>query len=316
MQTVTVVSDDESEKKGDIKVSSNEVIEDDTLTVTVSAKDGYVIESVTVGGNTYEPTTDNEKTMTVTYTVPKVSTKARSANTIEVSAAFAEGMQSYTFTTRVNTNGQDRPTRCYMQVCTADTFRDVIAGSLQNGQWTFSNVSLQPNQNYTYLFWADTDTGAAPGDLRNISYTFDTAAYAAKESGTPESVSKTSSITLTPVTTKITLQNTATNFTPDSGEQLTITLTCAETYNVQESSATGSAQHTYTHTFGSASTAVTRLLDALSGSGTEVCSFYALNPGNDVTIGFRNSELKATLSDGVLSVDLSEDNPDWQATKA
>ena len=75
--------------------------------------------------------------------------------------------------------------------------------------------------------------------------------------------------------------------------------------------------HTYTHTFGSANTAVTRLLDALSGSGTEVCSSYALKPGTDVTIGFHDLELETTLSqDGVLSIDLSEDNPNWQATEA
>ena len=42
---------------------------------------------------------------------------------------------------------------------------------------------------------------------------------------------------------------------------------------------------------------MTRLLDALSGSGTEVCSFYALKPGTDVTIGFRDLELeKANLA--------------------
>ena len=141
-----------------------------------------------------------------------------------------------------------------MQVYTANTY-SVFTGSVQNGQWTFSNVSLQPNQNYTYLFWADTATGAAPGDLRNISYTFNTAAYAAKESGTPESVSQNTSITLNPVTTKITLRNTAANFAPDSDEQLTITLSCAQTYNVQSDSVLSSVQRTYTHTFGSASTA-------------------------------------------------------------
>ena len=308
LQTVTITTSDEN--KGEVTVSSNEVIEDDTLTVTVNANDGYVIESVTVGSDNHTPKTDEEKEkMTISYTVPKVSAKARSANEIQVSAAFAEEMESYTFTASVNTNGQDAPTRCYMQVCTANTFRNVIAGSIQNGQWTFSNVSLQPDQSYTYLFWADTATGTAPDDLRNISYTFDTAAYAASTSGTPESVSQNTSITLTPVTTKITLQNTATNFTPDSGEQFTITLSCAETYNVETESATGNAQHTYTHTFGPASTAVTQLLDALTNDG--VCSFYALDPGTDVTIGFRDFELETTLSQaGVLSVDLS-DTSNW-----
>ena len=322
LQTVTITTNDENKDKGEVTVSSNEVIEGDELKITVNANNGYAIESVTVGGETYEPTTDEEKEkMTVTYTVPKASPKARSANTIQVSAAFAEEMESYTFTASVNTNGQDMPTRCYMQVCTDYNTYSVFTGSIQNGQCTFSNVSLPPNQSYTYLFWADNaDNNSTPSDLRSVPYTFNTAAYAAKASGTPESVSKTSSITLAPVTTKITLQNTSADFEPKNDEQLTITLSCAETYNVQSDSVLGSAQHTYTHTFGSANTAVTRLLDALSGSGNEVCSFYALKPGNDVTIGFRDRELKTTLpaaQNGVstLSVDLS-DTSNWQATEA
>ena len=206
----------------------------------------------------------------------------------------------------------------------------VQSGKSENGKCSFT-VSLKPGQEYTYLFWANNAASGteAPQSLTSVTYQTGTAAYAANKKGTPDAVKE--AVTLQPVTTKVTLTNTSDSFESKEGDQLTITLQAASTYDVSSGSASGSANQEIIHTFSpsnpSAGTdsAVFQLLNTLSrGNDKEICSFYTLvstTPGssNEATITFRDLKMTMDLTKNqsettALDIDLSQPKGAWTAT--
>ena len=93
--------------------------------------------------------------------------------------------------TRSEGTQEEMPTRCFMQIFGNNVNLDVQPSeSIENGSFTFS-VALPSNTDYTFLFWADNNSGDTPADLRAIQYTPGTVAFAANVQGTLETVDKT-----------------------------------------------------------------------------------------------------------------------------
>ena len=112
---------------------------------------------------------------------------------------------------------------------------------LEGGTGTYT-ASLLPDTSYTCLFWADNaaESATAPTDLTAVSYTAGTAAYAGKITGKPSDLTSTNqTVTLKPVTTKVSIQ--CTGIEP-SIDKLTVTLNFAESFNVQSMKASSDVQ--------------------------------------------------------------------------
>ena len=156
--------------------------------------------------------------------------------------------QAYTFTvspdivmegdagTRSEGTDAEMPTRCFMQMWGNDVLSDVKTSEPdENGSFTFS-VTLPANTTYTFMFWADNSDGETPTDLREVQYTPGTVAFATKAQGTLETVDKT--VELKHVVAKVTLKTT-TDVTPEYSKTISLTASCASTYNVEKASASG-----------------------------------------------------------------------------
>ena len=89
----------------EIKVSAGQVIEEDTLFVTVTAGRSHEITSVTVGSQEYTPGNDSDKKreMTVEYTV----SAANNGMAALLSSGSADIKVSATFTSRLDENDPD-----------------------------------------------------------------------------------------------------------------------------------------------------------------------------------------------------------------
>ena len=106
--------------------------------------------------------------------------------------------------TRTAGKPEEMPTRCFMQIFGNNVNLDVQPSeSIENGSFTFS-VALPSNTDYTFLFWADNNSGDTPADLRAVQYTPGTVAFAANVQGTLETVDKT--VELKHVVAKVTLK--------------------------------------------------------------------------------------------------------------
>lgn len=248
-----------------------------------------------------------------------------------------EGLQTYTLTagvdytiaevgggdaaeyaadTRATANEDDKPTRFYAQAVdgtggSADPSAVVEGKENADGKYEFT-FQLYSGREYTYLFWADnapTET-AVPADLRNVAYTIGTVAFAAKESGTPDAVTK--NITLTHAVTKVTLRST-TEAALTFSKEVSLATTCATTYNVQNLAAAASTQQTYTATLTGSS--IVQNGEALS------CYLIPASDEQDVTVGA--NLLTQTIASVplvpdthvTLQGDLSEDNTNWNASE-
>lgn len=204
----------------------------------------------------------------------------------------------------------DRPTRCFMQVLDASgTPYSNILEATGSDNYTFT-VSLTPDEEYTYLFYADNGTQEV-NDLTRVAYQAETIAFAARLKGTPEDVSR--SAVLKHIVTKFTLRHNGANpFTAAAGEVLTATVPCAVTYDVATATVLTAGTSALPYTFASALTA---------DSPTDICSFYTLVPtaegSQSITLGFRNLKMELTdlslAADRhiILSGDLSESNGKW-----
>lgn len=248
-----------------------------------------------------------------------------------------EGLQTYTLTasvdytiaeagsgdaaeyaadTRATANEDDKPTRFYAQAVYGTggsaAPSEVVEGKENaDGKYEFT-FQLYSGREYTYLFWADnapTET-AVPADLRNVAYTIGTVAFAAKESGTPDAVTK--NITLTHAVTKVTLRST-TEAALTFSKEVSLATTCATTYNVQNLAAAASTQQTYTATLTGSSIAQNG--EALS------CYLIPASDEQDVTVGanlLTQSIASVPLAPDTrvtLQGDLSEDNTNWNASE-
>ena len=226
--------------------------------------------------------------------------------------------QAYTFTvspdivmegeaeTRSEGTDAEKPTRCFMQMWGNDVLSDVKTSEPdENGSFTFS-VTLPANTTYTFMFWADNSDGKAPTDLREVQYTPGIVAFATKAQGTLETVDKT--VELKHVVAKVTLKTT-TGVTPEYSKTISLTASCASTYNVEEASASG---------FEDKSVSM-EMSDAGLAANSEVLTTYIIpNPGNKtVTLGAH--EMTRAISDVPLAAntrvtlqgDLSESSSKW-----
>ena len=227
--------------------------------------------------------------------------------TFTVSPAFAREGDA---TTRAAGTPQDMPTRCFMQIFGNNISQDVQQGkSIENGSFTFS-VKL-PNTTYTFLFWADNGSGDTPTDLREVQYTPETVAFAAKVVNTPENVIK-SGVSLKHAVTKLSLKTTKAT-SASEGESIKVTTTCATTYNVADLSASSPSAHTATKTF-----------DASTDFAVNdnIATFYFLPQNETQSVDVEFHLLKQTIESVPLAANthvtlqgnLSEDNPNWGAT--
>ena len=248
-----------------------------------------------------------------------------------------EGLQTYTLTasvdytiaeagsgdaaeyaadTRATANEDDKPTRFYAQAVYETGGSAVLSTVVEgkenaDGKYEFT-FQLYSGWEYTYLFWADNANGAdKPDDLRNIPYAIGTVAFAAKETGTPDAVTK--NITLTHAVTKVTLRST-TEAALTLSKEVSLATTCATTYNVQNLAAAASSQQTYTATLTESS--IAQNSEALS------CYLIPASDEQDVTVGA--NLLTQTIASVplvpdthvTLQGDLSEDNTNWNASGA
>ena len=232
--------------------------------------------------------------------------------------------QTYTFTvspditmegdarTRSEGTPEEMPTRCFMQIFGNNVNLDVQPSeSIENGSFTFS-VALPSNTDYTFLFWADNNSGDTPADLRAVQYTPGTVAFTAREEGKPKEVGN-KEISLKHAVTKLSLQTTEAT-SASEGESIKVTTTCATTYNVDNPSASSYSEQTTTKTF-----------DASTGfeANSNIATFYFIptDEAQDVDVEFHL--LKQTIQNISLAAnthvtlqgDLSENNTKWGATK-
>ena len=231
-------------------------------------------------------------------------------------------MQTYTFTvspdltmegdaeTRSEGTQEEMPTRCFMQILGDNVSQDVQQGEpIENGSFTFS-VKL-PNTTYTFLFWADNGSGDTPTDLREVQYTPETVAFAARETDTPENIIN-KGVSLKHAVAKVTLQTTATT-SASEGESIKVTTTCATIYNVDNLSASSSSAHTATKTFDTSTDFAVN---------DNIATFYFLPQNETQSVDVEFHLLKQTIESVPLAAnthvtlqgDLSENNPKWGAT--
>ena len=232
-------------------------------------------------------------------------------------------IQTYTFTvspditmegdarTRSEGTPEEMPTRCFMQILGNNVYSLAKGISDGNGGFTFS-VELPLNSIFTFLFWADNNSGDTPADLRAIQYTPGTVAFTAREEGKPKEVGN-KEISLKHAVTKLSLQTTEAT-SASEGESIKVTTTCATTYNVDNPSASSYSEQTTTKTF-----------DASTGfeANSNIATFYFIptDEAQDVDVEFHL--LKQTIQNISLAAnthvtlqgDLSENNTKWGATK-
>ena len=231
--------------------------------------------------------------------------------------------QTYTFTvspditmegdarTRSEGTPEEMPTRCFMQILGNNVYSLAKGISDVNGGFTFS-VELPLNSIFTFLFWADNNSGDTPADLRAIQYTPGTVAFTAREEGKPKEVSD-KGVSLKHAVTKLSLQTTAAT-SASEGESIKVTTTCATTYNVDNPSASPYSEQTATKTFDTPT-------DFAANSNIATFYFIPTDEAQDVDVEFhllkqtiQNISLAAN-SHITLQGDLSENNPKWGATK-
>lgn len=217
-------------------------------------------------------------------------------------------------TRAISATDDEPPTRFCAQalykVNDAYTRSEVVKGEPNvDGSIKFTFEALTPNQDYTFLFWADNVNSAQlPDDLRSIPYSAGDIAFAAKVEGTPTSVEKI--VDMKHVVSKVTLQHSGdNNFQPKAGDVLAVSLPCATTYNV--ATASGNSTQSVKHTFSN---------DASISEATPIFSFYNLAPAstaditltfiNDYTLTIGNASLPANAH-VTLQGDLSSNNSGW-----
>ena len=213
--------------------------------------------------------------------------------------------------TRATFNEDDAPTRFYAQAVSNGTLSEVVEG-IKNDDGTYSfTLQVAKGTEYDYMFWADNaPTGDEPTDLRSVSYTMGDIAFAAKEQGTPETVNK--DVKLQHVVAKVTLKTT-TDITFEYSRTISLSASCASTYNVQTPSASSFEDKSISK----------EMTDASLAANSEVLTTYIIPNPDDKAVTFSAHDLAQTIdvvhlvanTNVTLQGDLSEDNPKWGATK-
>ena len=155
------------------------------------------------------------------------------------------------------------------------------------------------------MFWADNATGDEPTDLRSVSYAMGDIAFAAKVQGTLETVK---TVELKHVVSKVTLKTT-TEVTPEYSKTISLTASCASTYNVLTASASDFSDKN----------ASTEMTDAGLAANNEVLTTYIIPNPENKTVTLDAHEMTQAISDVPLAAntritlqgDLSESSSKW-----
>ena len=212
--------------------------------------------------------------------------------------------------TRATFNEDDAPTRFYAQAVSNGTLSEVVEG-IKNDDGTYSfTLQVAKGTEYDYMFWADNaPTGDEPTDLRSVSYTMGDIAFAAKEQGTPETVNK--DVKLQHVVAKVTLKTT-TDITFEYSRTISLSASCASTYNVQTPSASSFEDKSISK----------EMTDASLAANSEVLTTYIIPNPDDKAVTFSAHDLAQTIdvvplvanTNVTLQGDLSASNSKWGAT--
>ena len=209
--------------------------------------------------------------------------------------------------TRATSTQDDAPTRFYAQAVSNGTLSKVVEGTKINDNTYSFTLQVAKDTESDYMFWADNaTTDNEPTDLRGVSYTMGGIAFAATAQGTPETVGKT--VELKHVVAKVTLKTT-TDVTSEYSKNISLTASCASTYNVLTASALDFSDKNVSK----------EMTDAGLPANSEVLTTYIIpNPENKtVTLGAH--EMTQAISDVPLAAntrvtlqgDLSESSSKW-----
>ena len=183
----------------------------------------------------------------------------------------------------------------------------MVEGTKINDNTYSFTLQVAKDTESDYMFWADNaTTDNEPTDLRGVSYTMGGIAFAATAQGTPETVGKT--VELKHVVAKVTLKTT-TDVTSEYSKNISLTASCASTYNVLTASALDFSDKNVSK----------EMTDAGLPANSEVLTTYIIpNPENKtVTLGAH--EMTQAISDVPLAAntrvtlqgDLSESSSKW-----
>ena len=210
--------------------------------------------------------------------------------------------------TRATSNEDDVPSRFYAQALSNGTLSNVVAGT-KNDDGTYSfTLQVAKDTEYEYMFWADNaTTDDEPTDLRSVSYTMGNIAFAAKAQGTSETVDK--DVKLQHVVAKVTLKTT-TDVTFEYSKNISLTASCASTYNVLTASASDFSDKN----------ASKEMTDAGLPANSEVLTTYIIPNPEDKTVTLGAHEMTQAISDVPLAAntrvtlqgDLSESSSKWR----
>ena len=209
--------------------------------------------------------------------------------------------------TRATSIEDDAPTRFYAQAVYNGTLSDVVTG-IKNDDGTYSfTLQVAKDTESDYMFWADNaTTDNEPTDLRSVSYTIGNIAFAAKAQGTPETVDK--DVKLQHVVAKVTLKTT-TDVTSEYSKNISLTASCASTYNVLTASASDFSNKN----------ASKEMTDEGFAANSEVLTTYIIPNPENKTVTLCAHEMTQAISDVplvantnvTLQGDLSESSSKW-----
>lgn len=200
---------------------------------------------------------------------------------VTLSVAVGDGVQTRT----IDADNDENPTRCYVQAFTTDDNGKTLTlapGDLASpldmgdptaeGTFSLTNVFLNPNETYVFLYWADNAEEPYDNltDLSNVDYNKDRIAWAKRSETWKYQESEPTEITaeLQHVVAKVTLKTT-TNV--EAGSEITVTVPTTYTaYNVAAGDVIQERKANNT-SFEHPVMSITGTKD-----GAEVFSFYAL----------------------------------------
>ena len=212
--------------------------------------------------------------------------------------------------TRATSTEDDAPSRFYAQAVSNGTLSKVVEGTkIDENTYSFT-LQVAKDTESDYMFWADNATDNEPTDLRSVPYTMGYIAFAATAQGTPETVGKT--VELKHVVAKVTLKTT-TDVTSEYSKNISLTASCASTYNVLTASASDFSDKN----------ASKEMTDEGFAANSEVLTTYIIPNPDDKAVTFSAHDLAQTIdvvhlvanTNVTLQGDLSESNPKWGATK-
>ena len=195
---------------------------------------------------------DGRKAVTVTATLPEGSMTTRAAGAEDAAVA-----------------------RCFVQVLDAegnllyDDFSDVKQMTASNNGFS-TTVYLNPNDTYTFLFWADSDnSGSAPTDLKAVTYnqSGEVIAWVGKENATWSATGVTAE--LKHAVARITVHSSTAVELSGENNFTVVVPTTYTTYNVYSGDVSGN-QTSYTYTDGNSSCT----------EDGDLCHFYVLVAAN------------------------------------